>query len=73
MAQWFAKGQLEEGENFIHESIIGSTFTGTVEGITKVGDHKAIIPGIQGWARSYGYNSITIDEEDPFAFGFQVI
>lgn len=74
MAQWFAKGKLKAGDAFIHESIIGSTFTGTVESITQVGDYPAIIPGIEGWAKVYGHNIITIDEtDDPYAFGFQVI
>ena len=74
MAQWFAKGMLREGESFIHESIIGSTFTGTVESVTRVGDYPAIVPGIEGWAKIYGYNTISIDEEDdPYAHGFQVL
>ena len=74
MAQWFAKGKLKKGDEFIHESIIGSKFIGTVEEVTMVGDKVAIIPGIEGWARIYGYNTITIDDEDdPYAFGFQVI
>ncbi len=29
MAQWYAKGKLKKGDIFIHESIIGSKFTGT--------------------------------------------
>jgi 4-hydroxyproline epimerase len=74
MAQWFAKGKLKEGDTFIHESIIGSKFTGTVEKVTEVGGKVAIIPGIEGWAKIYGHNVITIDEEDdPYALGFQVI
>ena len=73
MAQWFAKGKLKQGDLFIHESIIGSKFTGTIEAVTTVGDKQAIVPGIEGWARIYGYNTISIDEEDPYAFGFQVI
>ena len=74
MAQWFAKGKLKKGADFIHESIIGSKFTGRVEEVTTVGDKVAIVPSIEGWARIYGYNSITIDDEDdPYAFGFQVI
>jgi 4-hydroxyproline epimerase len=73
MAQWFAKGKLKAGDQFIHESIIGSTFTGRVEGITTVSDYPAIIPSIEGWARVYGQNIITIDtEDDPYAFGFRV-
>jgi 4-hydroxyproline epimerase len=74
MAQWFAKGKLKEGDSFIHESIIGSKFTGRVEGVTQVGDKTAIIPSIEGWARIYGYNTISIDDQDdPYAFGFQVL
>ena len=74
MAQWYAKGKLKKGDNFIHESYIGSTFTGTIEGFTKVGDFDAIIPGIEGWAKIYGYNTILVDpEDDPYADGFQVI
>ncbi len=77
MAQWYAKGKLKNGDAFIHESIIGSRFTGTIEEEipNAFGTGKtAIRPGIEGWARIYGYNTISIDEEDdPYAFGFQVI
>lgn len=73
MAQWHAKGKLKRGEDFIHESILGSRFTGRVEKVTTLGTFEAIIPSIQGWARVYGHNRITIDEDDPFAYGFQVI
>ena len=74
MAQWHAKGKLHMGDTFIHESFIGSKFTGTIEGITKVGEYDAIIPRIEGWAKIYGYNTILVDpEDDPYAGGFQVI
>ncbi len=74
MAQWFAKGKLKAGDRFIHESIIGSTFTGTVEEVTRVGEKPAIVPGVEGWATVYGYNTIAIDpSQDPYAYGFQVI
>jgi 4-hydroxyproline epimerase len=74
MAQWYAKGKLKKGDRFIHESIIGSKFIGTIEEETMIGDKPAIRPGIEGWAKIYGYNMITIDtEDDPYAFGFQVL
>jgi 4-hydroxyproline epimerase len=74
MAQWAAKGKLKVGDSFVHESIIGSTFTGRVEASTKCGDFEAIIPSIEGWAKITGYNNIIIDDEDdPYAAGFQVI
>ncbi len=77
MAQWYAKGKLKKGDLFIHESIIGSTFTGTIEEEipNAFGNGQtAIRPGIEGWARIYGYNTISIDEaDDPYAYGFQVL
>ena len=74
MAQWYAKGLLKKGDEFIHESIIGSKFTGRIEEELTVAGKPAIRPSIEGWARIYGYNTITIDDEDdPYAFGFQVI
>ena len=73
MAQWFAKGKLKKGEDFIHESIIGSKFTGRIEEETTVAGKPAIVPSIEGWAIVYGYNTIKIDDDDPYAHGFQVI
>lgn len=74
MAQLHAKGKLKKGEEFIHESYIGSKFIGKVVEETSIGDIPAIVPSIQGWAKVYGYNTIIIDEsDDPYAFGFQVI
>jgi len=73
MAQWYAKDKLKLGTKFIHESIIGSQFIGRVEKETSLGDMPAIIPSIQGWAKIYGHNTITIDDDDPYAHGFQVI
>jgi 4-hydroxyproline epimerase len=74
MAQWHAQGKLKKGERFIHESIIGSTFTGTIEEETTVGAFPAIRPCIEGWARIFGHNTISIDpDDDPYALGFQVL
>ncbi|HTO94998.1 MAG TPA: proline racemase family protein, partial [Bacteroidota bacterium] len=74
MAQWAAKGKLRPGDEFVHESIIGSTFRGRVERAVTVGGKNAIVPSIEGWARITGVNTIVIDDEDdPFARGFQVL
>jgi 4-hydroxyproline epimerase len=74
LAQLYAKGKLKKGEQFIHESFIGSKFIGCVEEETTLDGKLAIIPSIQGWAKVYGYNTIVIDDEDdPYAHGFQVI
>lgn len=74
MAQWYTRGKLKKGDRFVHESIIGSTFTGTIEEETTIAGKPAIRPGIEGWARVFGYNTISIDEtDDPYALGFQVL
>lgn len=73
MAQWNAKGKLNVGDKFVHESYIGSQFIGRVEQETQVGNKKAIIPSVEGWAMVTGYNHIIIDDDDPYAHGFQVI
>ncbi len=73
LAQLYAKEKLKQGETFIHESYIGSTFEGCIESTAKIGNFDGIIPSVKGWARIYGYNTIIIDEADPYAFGFSVI
>lgn len=74
LAQWHAKGKLKPGQDFIHESIIGSKFIGRIEEVTELNGKSAIIPSVEGWAKIYGYNTITIDpDDDPYAYGFQVI
>jgi 4-hydroxyproline epimerase len=73
MAQLAARGELSVGDRFIHESYIGSQFTGRVEAQAEVGPYAAIVPSVEGWARVYGHNVITVDpHDDPFWKGFVV-
>ncbi len=72
MAQLAARGQLAVGDDFIHESIIGTMFDGRVEATARVGNHAAIIPSIAGWARTHGLNTIFVTERDPLRAGFLV-
>ncbi|ESZ86973.1 MAG: hydroxyproline-2-epimerase [Blastomonas sp. CACIA14H2] len=67
------KGRLQVGERFVHESYIGSRFIGRVEEAIELGGHAAIIPSIQGSAIATGFNTIWIDDKDPFWDGFSVI
>ncbi|GAA0894208.1 4-hydroxyproline epimerase [Fulvivirga kasyanovii] len=73
MAQWYAKGLLQKSQPFIHESIIGSKFTGRIEDEVVIAGKKGIIPSVEGWAMVYGYNNIIVDDDDPYSGGFQVI
>jgi 4-hydroxyproline epimerase len=72
MAQLAAKGKLAVGDEFHHESIIGSIFKGRVEAAVTVAGREAIVPSVAGWARQTGINTIFIDDRDPFAHGFVV-
>ncbi|WP_028764715.1 4-hydroxyproline epimerase [Shewanella colwelliana] len=73
LAQLYARGELKVGSQYTHESIIGSQFIGRIESAVKVGEFEGIMPSIQGWARIIGQNAITVDDDDPYAFGFQVV
>jgi 4-hydroxyproline epimerase len=74
MAQWYAKGILKKGKEFVHESFIGSKFIGRIEEELIIAGKPAIRPSIEGWAKVYGDNTITIDkDDDPYAYGFQVV
>lgn len=66
-------GRLQVGESFVHESYIGSRFIGRVEERIDLGGHPAIIPSIEGSAIATGFNTVWIDDKDPFWQGFCVI
>ncbi len=72
MAQLAGKGKLKTGQEFIHESIIGTMFDCRVEAETHVGNHPAIRPSVAGWAQVIGHNTIFVDDRDPLAHGFLV-
>ena len=73
LAHLAAKGRLKVGDAFVHESIIGSRFTGRVEAQVELGGRAAIIPSVEGSAIATGHNTLWIDRADPFWAGFQVI
>ena len=72
MAQLAARGRLGIGDEFVHESIIGSLFEGRVEARARAGELTAITPSVAGWARLTGLNTIFVDDRDPYAHGFIV-
>jgi 4-hydroxyproline epimerase len=72
MAQLAAKGELKKGDRFVHESYIGSRFIGVVEDDVELAGRRAIIPSIDGSAIATGFNTIWVDDEDPFWRGFSV-
>ena len=72
MAALYAKGQLGLGQDFVHEGILGTTFTGRLIEETQVGPYRAIVPAISGRAWITGFAQYVLDPEDPFPEGFTV-
>jgi proline racemase len=72
MAALYAKGQLRLGEDFRHEGILGTVFTGRLVEETTVGQHKAVVPTLTGRAWITGFAQYVVDAEDPFPNGFTV-
>ncbi len=70
MATLHAKGQLEVGQDFVYESVLGTLFTGKILDTTKVADYEAITPQITASAYITGFNHFVIDEDDPVKYGF---
>jgi proline racemase len=65
-----ADGRMPPGTVLRHESIIGSTFTGTVLGTVDAGGRPAVIPQVTGMAYRTGEHVFSIDPHDPLVPGF---
>jgi proline racemase len=72
MAVLHARGELAIGQDFVHEGILGTTWTGRLLRETKVGPHAAVVPQLTGSAWITGRTEYVVDAEDPFPEGFIV-
>ena len=72
MAQLHAKGELDLDTPFVHESLIGSRFTGRLVEETTVGGTPAVVPTITGRAWITGTSTYLLDPDDPFPDGFLI-
>ena len=70
LALMHERGQVEVGETFIHESVIGTTFSSRIERLTTVGPYPAVIPSFTGQAWITGTSQVGLDPTDPFFEGF---
>ena len=70
MALLHHRGGLTVGDSFVHESVVGSRFVGTVLAEAATPDGPAVIPSIRGSAFITGYNRLVADPRDPMASGF---
>jgi proline racemase len=72
MAVLSEMGVLADEGAFVHESIVGTLFTGRILSRTRVGDYSAIVPEIEGSAWITGEHTFLIDGEDPLKAGFRL-
>jgi proline racemase len=72
MAVLAEMGVLMDDAPFVHESIVGTTFTGRVVGRKRVGEREAIVPSIEGSAWVTGEHAFHIDGDDPLKAGFRI-
>ncbi len=72
MAALHAKGELQLNEDFNHEGILGTIFTGRLIEETQIGPYKAVVPTITGRAWITGKADYELQEDDPFPEGFTV-
>ncbi|MFN8574306.1 MAG: proline racemase family protein [Gemmatimonadaceae bacterium] len=72
MATLHAKGLLPLNQDFVHEGVLGTTFTGRLLSETKVGDTPAVVPTLSGTGWITGMATYGVDPDDPFPEGFTV-
>lgn len=72
MATLHAKGLLALNRDFVHEGVLGTTFTGRLVEETRVGKYAAVVPTLSGRAWITGFSQYVVDADDPFPAGFTV-
>jgi proline racemase len=72
LACLYADGRIALGQPYVHESVIGTVFTGRVLGETAVGSYPAVETEIAGRGFLSGFHQFVVDPDDPTAGGFLV-
>src|SRR5689334_17746778 len=72
MAALHARGKLGLGQDFVHEGILGTIFTGRLVEETTVGPYRAVVPTLSGQAWITGFAQYVVDPDDPFPCGYTV-
>lgn len=72
LAVLHAKGLIDTGQSFLHQSIIGTKFESSVVGTTTIGNYDAVIPTVAGQAWITGVYQMGMDPSDPFPRGFTI-
>ena len=68
----YAKGELKLNQDFVHEGILGTVFTGRLEEeiVTTRDKISAVIPTVKGSAWVTQVSEVVVDPTDPFPKGY---
>ncbi|WP_226376952.1 proline racemase family protein [Oceanobacillus halotolerans] len=72
VANLFDRGEFNQGDTFLHESITGGIFKGEIIQPTEVENYPAVVPMISGTARITGLHQFVVDERDEMPEGFRL-
>ncbi len=72
MATLHARGELALEQDFHHQGILKTVFTGRLLRTTRVGKYDAVVPRLTGSGWIYAVSQILLDDNDPFPQGFTV-
>jgi len=72
MATMYARGELKLNQEFIHDSIIGSTFVGKLLDTAQVGPYQGVVAEIAGQAWITQHCQVVVHPTDPFPDGYTV-
>lgn len=70
LAKLYAKGELEKGQDFVYESILGTLFKAKIVGTGELRGYTTVLAEITGATYITGFNHFVIDPEDPVKYGF---
>jgi proline racemase len=70
LALLHAQGELDVGEDLVHDGIIGTSFKARVTGEVEVAGRPAVITEVEGSAHPTGYHHFVLDDADPLGTGF---
>lgn len=72
MASLYTQGLLQPGEEFIHESILGSRFTGKIVQVREESPYPAVTCQLGGETYIVSMGQFLLDKDDPLRYGFLV-
>lgn len=70
MALMRSRSTLGMGQDFIHEGILGTHYTGRIVGLTTVGSFDAVESSVTGRAWITGHSQYVLEDDDPFPEGY---